>query len=93
MTRIKIKRLIWDDWNKEHITKHGVTENEAEMVGNSFIYHQRSYNQRYLVVGRVGPRIVSLVLAREGSGQYYVVSARDADKKERRKLYEKEKKK
>ena len=30
MTRIVIKKLIWDEWNREHIKKHNVAVDEAE---------------------------------------------------------------
>ena len=57
------------------------------------IYHKKTYGNRYLLVGRTGKRIVSIVVHRKKTGVYYVVTARDAEKKERRRLYEKEKNK
>ena len=29
---IVINALIWDEWNKEHIARHGVTPEEVEEV-------------------------------------------------------------
>lgn len=90
MTKIKIKKLIWNDWNKEHIKKHGVSVEEAEESGKNFKYHRKTKENRYLAVGRSGNRILTLIINRQGLGVYYLVTARDADKKERKKLYDKE---
>lgn len=91
MTRIVIKKFIWTEYNQEHIKKHKVTKEEIEKVGKDFIYHRKTHAGRYLAVGRVGTRIVTLVINRELQGHYYLVTARDASKKERKDLYEKEK--
>ena len=91
MTRIIVMELIWNNSNTLHIQKHGVTRDEISVAVNDFKYHKRTYNKRYLLVGRSGKRIISVVIKRQASTVYYVVTARDADKKERRRLYEKEK--
>lgn len=93
MTRIKVREIVWDDWNVIHISKHNVTKDEVTIAVVGFIYHKRTYNGRYLLVGRAGKRIVSVVVRREKETTYYIVTARDADKKERRRVYEKESKK
>lgn len=93
MTRIIVRELIWDGWNLRHINKHNVTKEEVEIVGENFTYHQKGKKDRYLVVGRSGSRIITIVIKRQAKGAYYLVTARDSDKKERRKLYEKEKNK
>ena len=92
MTRIIVKELIWDDWNLEHIKKHNVLVSEAEEAGLNFVYHRVTYDGRYLAIGRTAQRILTLVLKRFSTGKYYPISARDSSKKERRELYEKEKK-
>lgn len=91
MTRIIVKELIWDKWNRSHINKHKVIEQDAAEAGKNLIYHRRTYGQRYLVIGRSGRRLITLVLSRKGQGKYYLVTARDSDKKERKMVYEKEK--
>lgn len=91
MTRIVIKKLVWDEWNKEHIGKHNVTVLEAEEAVADFIVHKKAKKGRYLAIGRSGIRIISLVLKKVTVGVYYVVTARDAAKKERKRVYEKEK--
>ena len=91
MTRIVVKKLIWDDWNLEHIKKHNVSKEEAEKAKN-FILHWKTHTKRYLVVSRVGSRLISMVLNRKSTGIYYPVTVRDSGKNERRRVYDKEKK-
>lgn len=90
MTRIIVKELIWDERNVGHIKKHNVVPDEVEKVSKSIIIHKKAKQGRYLIIGRVGSRIVSVVINRKGLGIYYPVTARDAAKKERRQVYEKE---
>lgn len=91
MTEIKIEQLVWDEWNVKHIKKHNVTQKEIEEAVTSVITHKKGYSERILLIGRTGTRIVSVVVKKERTGYYYIVTARDADKKERRLVYEKEK--
>lgn len=94
MTKITINELVWDDYNKKHIEKHNVTEKEISEAGFNLIYHKRSEinNERYLAIGRSGKRLLTLVIHRIKTGKYYLITARDASRKERRAVYEKEKK-
>lgn len=91
MTRIKIKKLTWDEFNVEHIKKHNVTQDEVEGVARNIIAHKKAKLGRYLIIGRVGSRILSVAISRKGVGVYYPITARDAARKERRQVYEKEK--
>lgn len=91
MTRINIKTIVWDEWNKEHIKKHNVSVEEVEEAGKRIIYHRETEKSRYLVVTRSGKRIITLIVRRLESTEYFLVTARDASKKERKKVYEKEK--
>lgn len=93
MTRIIIKVLLFDQYNLEHISRHQVTQAEASEAALSLVYHKRSYNKRYIVIGRSKLKIITLVLNRKGIGVYYLITARDASKKERKLTYEKENKK
>lgn len=92
MTRIKIKELVWDDFNREHIKKHNVTVEEAEVAVKNLIAHKRAKKGKYLALGRSGSRILAII-GKEKTGIYYPATARDADKPERRIVYEKEKNK
>lgn len=91
MTRIVVKYLVFDEYNLEHIRKHNVTREEIEKIGKNFLYHRKTHTGRHFAVGRTGKRIITLVIRRISVGKYYLVTARDASKKERRDLYEKEK--
>lgn len=91
MTRIKIKKLVWDEWNVEHIKKHDVSQDEVEEVAIKIITHKKAKKGRYLIIGRAGSRLISVAVNRKGIGVYYPVMARDSAKKERKVVYEKEK--
>lgn len=91
MTRIKIATLVWDEWNIEHIKKHGVKIEEITEAGNNIYFHRKTDKDRYLVVGRSGTRLITLIIKRKGRGKYYLVTAFDTAKKDRRIVYEKEK--
>ena len=93
MTRIKVKQLIFDSWNIVHIKKHKVSAEDVIEAGKNLIYHRVSYKKRYLAIGRSNKRLLTLILKREKTARYYLISARDSSKKERRKVYEKEDKK
>ena len=82
---IKVKSLIWDEWNREHLKEHNVSEEEVEEVCKDILKQQPTYGTRYLIFGKTGKgRLLTIVLAREARGTYYVVTARDMSKRERR---------
>lgn len=91
MTRIRIEKLVWNTWNKEHIKKHNLSQKEVEVAVCNVIVQREGYERRFILLGRSGTRIVAVIMRREKTGMYYIVTARDADKKERRLVYEKEK--
>jgi uncharacterized DUF497 family protein len=93
MTRVRVKELVWDKWNTGHIKKHDVTVSQVEEVAKNIIAHKRAKGGRYLIIGRVGSRILSVIITRERNNVYYPITARDAAKKERQRVYEKERKK
>lgn len=91
MTSIKVKTIIWDRWNTDHIKKHRVLIREVEEAGQNIIYHRKSEKNRFLAVGRSGTRMLTLIIRRLESTKYFLVTARDASKKERNIVYEKDK--
>ena len=91
MTGIKIKEIVWDDWNKEHIKKHDLTVEEVECAVSNFLGHKNGNKGRYILIGRSGKRLLSIIIKRIDKCVYYIVTARDSDKKERRIAYGKEK--
>jgi len=82
---IAITRLIWDDWNVAHIARHGVTQIDVEDVCQGDYLTRQAYHGRIMVIGpnAVG-NLLSVILAPEDEGSYYVVTARPAATKERR---------
>lgn len=90
MTKIRLDQLVWDDWNIEHIKKHNVLRIETEDAINNIRAHRQGYDGRVILIGRSGARILAVLVKKEKAGEYYVITVRDADKKERKLLYEKE---
>lgn len=87
-----MKKFVWDEWNKTHITKHKVTKREVEEVGKSKTISIISYLERKLIFGKTGKgRLLTIVVSFAKQREPYVVSARDMSKKERRIYYEKTK--
>ena len=82
---ITIEKLVWDDYNIEHIARHGVTRPKVEEVCLGDFYARETYNERLLVIGPDSTgNLLAVVVGLEGDNTYYVVTARPAAKKERR---------
>ncbi len=87
--RFKIKELIWDVWNIKHIEKHGVSLKEVEEAVGSKIKTLKGYREHYLILGVTKKgRLLTVVLALKKGKSYFVVTARDMSKKERRYYYD-----
>lgn len=83
----RIKQLIWDDWNIEHIKKHKVSIEEVEEACHSGKKPLKTYKGRLVILGKTKKgRLLTVVLAPIEEGKYYIVTARDISKKERRLL-------
>ena len=92
MVRITIEKIVWNKWNEEHIKKHSVSTDEVENVVHNLIAYKQGYNGRYILIGRSNNRLISVIVSRKTAKTYYVVTARDSDKKERKIVYDKENK-
>ena len=92
MTKIKVSQLIWDTWNKEHIKKHNVTIAEVEEGIKKVNAHRKGYSGRIILIGSARTRILAILVSPKENKKYYLVTVRDADKKERRLLYDNEEK-
>lgn len=90
MTKITISQLIWDAWNIEHIKKHRFTKEEVEFAIGRIYAHRQGYSKRVFLIGRAGKRILSVLVKQQEDNRYYVVTVRDADRKERKLLYKNE---
>jgi len=87
-----VHRLVWDNWNIAHIARHQVIPEEVEEVCEGNPTTSQTYAGRIRVAGptRAG-RMLTIILAPKGEeGVYYLVTARSADRKER-KEYQQEK--
>ncbi|SRR6266700_2950921 len=89
MREFSILGLVWDSFNEAHIwERHQLTRAEVEEVAYGpaeHLYAYHTYGGRLLVIGPKGDRLlIVLILAPKGLDIYYPVSARPADRKERR---------
>lgn len=85
-----IEELVWDDWNIEHIKKHDVSVNEVEETCSLLIKTYKSYQKRLIVLGKTkNNRLITMVLMKKSKGSYYVVTARDMSRRERKLINEK----
>ena len=85
-------KLIWDEWNREHIKKHGVSEEEVNQAFKAKRVAIESYKGRLIIVGKtVKNRLLTIVLSFEKQKNGYIVSARDSSKKERKTYNDKNK--
>lgn len=81
---LKIKELVWDSWNVRHIKKHQVSAAEVEEACRRILKALKTYQDRLIVIGKVEKRLLTVVLSPRGKGKYYVVTAQNASRKERR---------
>ncbi|MCB9437264.1 MAG: BrnT family toxin [Anaerolineales bacterium] len=84
---LQISRLIWDDWNVEHIAQHAVSPHEVEEVCAGPACWSKTYNDRLRVIGfTTQQRALTVILAPKGTTTYYPVTARPASRRERQLL-------
>jgi uncharacterized DUF497 family protein len=83
-----VRRLRWDAWNVEHIARHRVLPEEVEEVCHGPYVASETYGGRLRVIGPTsGGRMLTVILAPEGRGMFYPVTARPTSRQERR-LYD-----
>ncbi len=88
---ILIRRLIWDAENVAHIARHQVApEQVEEACHGEFIIRPAKKGRLLIIAPTRSGLMLAIVLAEEEKETYYVVTARPADRKERR-IYEEEK--
>lgn len=85
---MRIKNLIWDDWNEDHIAAHGVSLEEVEEICSSRgLVLRRGRAGTYAVFGQTAEgRELIVFLAPRGPhpGTFYPVTARLMNVRERR---------
>lgn len=84
MTRIEINNLIWDEWNLEHVKKHSLTKRIVEKAILNIKAFKYGYKGRIVLICELNSKSISIIVDRKVEGKYYVVTARSADRKERK---------
>ena len=82
---MELNQLVWDDFNSSHISKHKVSKTEVieACINQRLVLSAR--NNRLLLIGKTNKnRLLSVVLDKTNTAQYYIVTARDSSKKERK---------
>lgn len=80
---MKVNGLIWDDWNKDHILKHGVTTEDVEEVCHGRNKVKKSYRRRLQISGVTKDgKTLTVILSPEsrdhkiyGDKRYYPITA------------------
>jgi len=75
--------LIWTENNISHIAKHGVSIKEVEEAIKDRNAIMLRHRKRYALIGSAWGRILFVILEKVNS-EYYVVTARDATEREKR---------
>ena len=76
----------WNDWNLDHVARHGVTPEEAEKVITSARspYPLRREDEKWLVWGRgSGGRFLQVIYIEDDEGTLYVIHARPLTEREK----------
>ena len=82
---IVVRKIIWDDWNIEHTSRHNVVPNEVQdSLADEHAAYLIAKHGRVMVLGRAGKRLIATIMNEQaGKGIFYVITARDMSKKER----------
>lgn len=88
---MRIDELLWDDWNEDHIARHGIRPDEVEQAvfdpGSLFLRTRREGVRRYLVLGLTeAGRYLFVVLDPMNGNRAYPVTAREMTDAERRRF-------
>ena len=80
-------RLRWNEWNVEHLERHGVTPEEAERIVRLAKppYPRPRADGRWLVWGRGdGGRMLQVIFVADEEDEVYVIHARPLTDRETR---------
>lgn len=84
-----IRRLVWDEWNIDHIARHNVELEEVEWVCKSKNLFERGRDGIYQMTGQTETgRYLTIILIPRTNG-FYPVTARDASDTERKRFKKK----
>lgn len=89
MAEIDIDLLIWEDWNRTHIwERHQLAQEEVEEVcygDPERLKVEDTHNNRFRVIRpKHDGKLLVIILAPEGEGRYYVVTAKPPKRQELR---------
>lgn len=84
---IRVDRLIWDEGNTAHIARHDVTPKEVEEVCHGQYLVKDAKAGRVMIIGSTkSGRALCIIIDPEAEERiWYPVTARPADKAERKK--------
>lgn len=93
MMQIDILDLDWDHVNEQHIReKHRISRDEVEAVcfgDPATLLVEETHSGRYRVMGpRQDGKVLVVILAPEGGGKFYPVTARPTKRQELRRYNE-----
>jgi uncharacterized DUF497 family protein len=77
----------WNEWNIEHIARHGVSPEEAEYVilNARRLYPQAREDDKWRVVGRGrGGRLLQVIFVIDPEDSIFVIHARPLTEREKR---------
>lgn len=76
-----IRKLIWDERNIKHISRHNVIVDEVEAVchNNPLILQGHKKGRVVVISATLEKRLLSVVLEAKGKGVYYPVTAYETD--------------
>lgn len=88
---LSIRGLVWDLWNVAHIARHEVAPEEVEEVCHGDYIIREGYGGRVILVGPTGTgRMLTVILAPKGPGEFHPVTAYPASRRMRQR-YQQEK--
>lgn len=91
---IVINELVWDKYNLNHIQKHNVTQLEIVEASQKVKSILEGKLGRLAIIGKTkNNRLITFILDKKDKNNYYLVTARDTSRAERRILNEKSSKK
>ena len=77
----------WNEWNRDHATKHGVAVEEAEAVVRTASppYPESLGEGKWIVIGRgIGGRWAQVIYVIDEEGTFYIIHARALTDREKR---------
>ena len=79
----------WNDWNIEHIGRHGVQPDEAELaiLGARSPFPRKIQEDKWLVWGKgIGGRFIQAIFVLDKDETIYVIHARPLTRQEKRRF-------